>query len=148
MGDPARRGRWVRMLGVLAVVVVALCGALAVWHVGLPGARPEPRVVADPVTVREGDAFRTGAFEIRSGWRLRSHGATLATDGITVQNISDGEDFPSFDVTLVDDGTTVGTVSCLSAGIEPGETFAPQCLSSDDVPPRYDEIVVVDTHTP
>lgn len=145
----AERGRrrgalWIVLV---AVVLVATVGGLAVWHFGVPREEPAPRVIADPVTVEPGEAFEVGAVSVQPGWRLRSSSGVAVVEDVQVTITGERREYIAFDITLKRDGQALAVISCSSHPLEPGDSFVPQCLGSDPIPRSYDRIVVSDRHT-
>ncbi|MBZ2195020.1 hypothetical protein [Occultella gossypii] len=143
---PRRRRKLRVFLGVL-VVAALVCAAVGVIYVNWSGPTREPRAVAEPISVTQGDPFAFGGFLYEADWELRGAGGTLTISGLVATNTGESLYFPDITVTLEQGSGAVAMITCSGSTIKPGESTFLQCRSDDDVPSEYDRLVVTDDHS-
>lgn len=148
MADRRRAGGgWRRVLIVVAALLVVAALGLWVAYVSGVGREPEPQPAGTPVTVKEGQAFRLGAFQVESGWRVRATTVGLVVeDALWVTNTWDDGAFPSMDFTFVDGDETKATITCSGGPVKPGQRMRISCLPGEHVPRHFDKIIVIDRY--
>jgi hypothetical protein len=141
-----RTGLWIALGVVLLIILLGIGGCLAVTgsvvnSVDKSIAKSEEKTT--PKTVKMGQAFTEGDHEIQSGWKVTKKYDSF---GITAKakNISDSTSTSFVDFRFMKGNEVVGSVTCNTTDLEPGQVQTMNCLELDKYAP-YDLIQVQTT---
>lgn len=148
-GQPPKKDNtlwWI--LGVIGVVVVICCIGVCGFF-GWVGTEAADEI--DSISSSSSGAQASSATEISEGSQKTDNGATVragwsvtSTDdlsGISLRNDGTSRDMLRVKFFFMEDGDVLGTATCSSSFLEPGETdFSPSCTNPVRSIDGYDEI--------
>jgi hypothetical protein len=100
----------------------------------------------NPLTIEPGEAFEVAGFEYADGWTVGPDATgLLSVQGLKVHNGRDKTDQAFVTISILADDEVLAESTCTSDGrIPEGRTVTLTCVSSDTMPPAYDEVTIKD----
>jgi hypothetical protein len=93
----------------------------------------------EPCVVQAGKPFVLGKHTVLAGWRVIDAGYGLSISG-KAKNTGDSASSMIIDVKFLRGDEVLASVMCTSAGLEPGQTGAMNCLGDGEFTRKYDRI--------
>ena len=93
-----------------------------------------------PCTIQVGHAFQLGKHEVLTGWKVRKDVLGDVELVGKAKNIGDESSAMAIEVKFLRGSEVVMDVNCSTDSLEPEQTQAISCFSSDDYTTKYDKI--------
>jgi hypothetical protein len=92
-----------------------------------------------PCVVKAGKPFQLGKHTVLTGWKVSSEYGSMSITG-KAKNTGDAASAMFVDVKFLRGDEVLASVMCTTDSLEPGQTKAISCFSSDDYTKKYDRI--------
>ncbi len=136
------------LLGVVLALVLCGGGCFAMFGAAVNEAdkaiKEEERNDA-PTAVAVGKAFTHDDWAVAAGWKLRKDGLGSAEVVADVTNKGDDARTALLTIKVLRGTRVLADITCSTDELEPGQSAAMSCFSSDDFPAKYGKVTVEDT---
>ena len=155
--SPEKKSHTLRnvILVILALVVLTFAGCIALYNTAVDEINTaidkddnEVGGRKNPLTIKEGEAFKIRGFEYDSGWKIVDDGVgDTGIKGLKVTNSRDDTDSAIVEIKLMKANEVVALVDCDTDPVAVGQKDTLDCVSDDKLPrpKQYDRITINDT---